>query len=41
MRRLGFKDIFAMIDRRRFLVAASGLMISPALAEDAPPALVA
>lgn len=30
-----------MIDRRTFLVAASGLMISPALAEDAPPALAA
>ena len=30
-----------MIDRRHFLIAASGLMISPALAEDAPPALAA
>jgi beta-lactamase class A len=30
-----------MIDRRRFLVAASGLVLSPALAEDAPPVLAA
>ena len=30
-----------MIDRRHFLVAASGLVLSPALAEDAPPALAA
>lgn len=30
-----------MIDRRHFLIAASGLVLSPALAEDAPPALVA
>lgn len=30
-----------MIDRRAFLVAASGLVISPALAEDVPPALAA
>jgi len=30
-----------MIDRRHFLIAASGLMISPALAGDAPPALAA
>jgi len=30
-----------MIDRRRFLVADSGLVLSPALAEDAPPVLAA
>jgi beta-lactamase class A len=30
-----------MIDRRTFLVAASGLVLSPALAEEAPPALAA
>jgi len=30
-----------MIDRRRFLVAASGLLFSPARAADAPPALAA
>ena len=30
-----------MIDRRHFLIAASSLMISPALAEEAPPALAA
>lgn len=30
-----------MIDRRTFLVAASGLMVSPARAEEAPPALAA
>ncbi|WP_079588090.1 class A beta-lactamase [Bradyrhizobium lablabi] len=30
-----------MIDRRHFLVAASGLVLSPVLAEDAPPALAA
>ena len=30
-----------MIDRRTFLVAASGLVLSPALAEDAPPVLAA
>jgi beta-lactamase class A len=30
-----------MIDRRHFLVAASGLVLSPALAEDAPPVLAA
>jgi beta-lactamase class A len=41
MRGSGFRDIFEMIDRRTFLVAASGLMFSPALAEDAPPALAA
>jgi beta-lactamase class A len=41
MREFGFKDTFVMIDRRTFLVAASGLVLSPALAEDAPPALAA
>jgi beta-lactamase class A len=30
-----------MIDRRGFLIAASGLVLSPALAEEAPPALLA
>jgi beta-lactamase class A len=41
MRAFGFKDTLVMIDRRTFLVAASGLVLSPALAEDAPPALAA
>jgi beta-lactamase class A len=35
----GFKDTFAMIDRRHFLIAASSLVLSPVLAEEAPPAL--
>jgi beta-lactamase class A len=41
MRGFGFKDAFAMIDRRHFLIAASGLVLSPARAEEAPPALAA
>jgi beta-lactamase class A len=40
-RGFGFKDSFAMIDRRHFLIAASGLVLSPALAEEAPPVLAA
>ena len=41
MRGFGFRDTLVMIDRRTFLVAASGLVLSPALAEEAPPALAA
>ena len=41
MREFGFRDTRVMIDRRTFLVAASGLVLSPALAEEAPPALAA
>jgi beta-lactamase class A len=41
MRGFGFRDTFVMIDRRHFLIAASSLVLSPALAEDAPPALAA
>src|SRR4051794_792994 len=37
-RGFGFKGP-VMIDRRGFLIAASGLVLSPALAEEAPPAL--
>jgi beta-lactamase class A len=35
------KDAFMTIDRRTFLAAASGLVLSPAFAEEAPPALAA
>jgi beta-lactamase class A len=41
MREFGCKDTHVMIDRRHFLVAASGLVLSPALAEEAPLALAA
>jgi beta-lactamase class A len=41
MREFGLKDSFAMIDRRGFLVAASGLLLSPVLAVEAPPVLAA
>jgi hypothetical protein len=41
MREFGFKVTFVMIDRRSFLVAASGLVLSPSLAEDAPLLLAA
>jgi beta-lactamase class A len=41
MRAFGFMDTLVMIDRRHFLVAASGLVLSPVLAEEAPPVLAA
>jgi beta-lactamase class A len=41
IRNLSSKDTSMMIDRRALLAAASGLVLSPALAEEAPPALAA
>ena len=38
---LSAKDAFMTINRRTFLAAASGLVLSPAFAEEAPPALAA
>jgi hypothetical protein len=41
MRSFSSKDTSMMIDRRTFLAAASGLVLSPAFADEAPPALAA
>ena len=38
---LSAKDAFMTINRRTFLAASSGFMLSPAFAEEAPPALAA
>jgi beta-lactamase class A len=38
---LSAKDAFMTIDRRKFLAAASSLVLSPAFAEEAPPVLAA
>jgi beta-lactamase class A len=40
-KRYGSKDASMMINRRTLLAAASGLVLSPAFAEEAPPALAA
>jgi len=40
-KRYSSKDAFMMINRRTLLAAASGLVLSPAFADEAPPALAA